>query len=250
MKWLQGTDTSRFNRRYKLFGHLFSGRYKSLILDGSGSGYLKSVGDYVHLNPARANLVAADAPLRSFAWSSWPAYLLARSKRPAWLRVDRLLGAWGISEDSPAGLQRLERSLEERRGREEGEEFKPIRRGWCLGEEKFREELLTQMSERMGAEHYGEERAETAEALAELIIAEELKRGRWQEADLKARPKGDSVKVALAARLRAETTMTVGWIAERLAMGTRGYLNHLLYRRRKLGGEYSISRTDPFVNAP
>ena len=237
MKWLLGTYTSRFNRRHKLFGHLFSGRYKSLIVDGSGSGYLKSVGDYVHLNPARANLVAADAPLRSFAWSSWPAYLLARSKRPAWLRVDRLLGEWGIYKDSPAGRQRLEWALEERRGLAEGDEFKPIRRGWCLGEEKFREELLTQMSERMGAEHYGEERAETAEALAELIIAEELKLGRWHEADLKTRPKGDSVKVALAARLRAETTMTVGWIAERLAMGTRGYLNHLLYRRRKLGGE-------------
>ena len=49
----------------------------------------------------------------------------------------------------------MRRALEERRGAEEGEEFKPIRRGWCLGEEKFREELLTQMSERMGAEHYG-----------------------------------------------------------------------------------------------
>ncbi len=83
--------------------------------------------------------------------------------------------------------------------------------------------------------------------MAELIIAEELKRWRWQEADLKTRPKGDSVKVTLAARLRAETTMTVGWIAERLAMGTRGYLNHLLYRRRKLGGEWTISRTDPFL---
>jgi REP element-mobilizing transposase RayT len=237
MKWLLGTYTSRFNRRHKLFGHLFSGRYKSLIVDGSGSGYLKSVGDYVHLNPARANLVAVDAPLKSFAWSSWPSYLLAPSQRPAWLRVDRLLGAWGIPEDSPAGRQQLERALEERRGTEEGEEFKPIRRGWCLGEETFREELLAKMSERIGAEHYGEERAETAEAQAELIIAEELKLGRWQEADLKTRPKGDSVKVALAARLRAETTMTVGWIAERLAMGTRGYLNHLLYRRRKLGGE-------------
>ncbi len=90
------------------------------------------------------------------------------------------------------------------------------------------------MSERMGAEHYGEERAETAEALSELIIAEEFKRGRWQEADLKTRPKGDLVQVALAARLRAETTMSVGWIAERLAMGTRGYLNHLLYCRIKL----------------
>ncbi len=96
---------------------------------------------------------------------------------------------------------------------------------------------MTQMSERMGAEHYGEERAERAEALAELIIAEELKRGRWQEADLKNRPQADTVKVDLAARLRAETAMTVGWIAERLAMGTRDYLNHLLYRRRKLGGE-------------
>jgi hypothetical protein len=60
------------------------------------------------------------------------------------------------------------------------------------------------------------------------------------------RTKGDPVKVALAAGWRAETTMTVGWIAERLAMGTRGYLNHLLYRRRKLGGELTISRTGPF----
>ena len=33
--------------------------------------------------------------------------------------------------------------------------------------------------------------------------------------------KGDPAKVALAARLRAETTMTVGWIAERLGMGSR-----------------------------
>ncbi len=73
-------------------------------------------------------------------------------------------------------------------------------------------------------------------AVMDLLIAEELKRGRWQEADLKTRPKGDSVKVALAARLRAETTMTEGWIAEHLAMGTRGYPNHLVYRRRKLAG--------------
>jgi len=71
----------------------------------------------------------------------------------------------------------------------------------------------------------------------ERIIAEELKRGRWQEADLKTRPKGDPVKVVLAARLRVETTMTVSWIAERLVMGTRGYLNHHLYRRRTLGAE-------------
>jgi REP element-mobilizing transposase RayT len=43
MKWFLGTYTSRFNRRHKLFGHLFSGRYKSLVVDGSGTGYLRTV---------------------------------------------------------------------------------------------------------------------------------------------------------------------------------------------------------------
>ena len=50
--------------------------------------------------------------------------------------------------------------------------------------------MLTQMSERMGAERYGEERAETAEALAELIIAEELKLGGGRKLISKLGPKG------------------------------------------------------------
>jgi REP element-mobilizing transposase RayT len=66
MKWFLGTYTSRFNRRHKLFGHLFSGRYKSLVVDGSDSWYLKTVCDYVHLIAARAKLLQPDQPLRSF----------------------------------------------------------------------------------------------------------------------------------------------------------------------------------------
>src|SRR6185295_17573608 len=42
MKWFLGTYTGRFNRRHKLCGHLFSGRYKALIVDGSGGGYLRT----------------------------------------------------------------------------------------------------------------------------------------------------------------------------------------------------------------
>src|SRR3989454_2896165 len=81
MKWLLGTYTGRFNRRHKLFGHLFSGRYKSLIVDGSGSGYLKAVCDYVHLNPVRAKLLGSDQKLSAFGWSSYPLYLEAPGKR-------------------------------------------------------------------------------------------------------------------------------------------------------------------------
>ncbi|HOX02746.1 MAG TPA: hypothetical protein P5555_05580 [Candidatus Paceibacterota bacterium] len=33
MKWLLGTYTGRFNRRHQYAGNLFSGRYKSIVVD-------------------------------------------------------------------------------------------------------------------------------------------------------------------------------------------------------------------------
>ena len=90
MKWLLGVYTSRFNRRHKLFGHLFSGRYKSLSVDGSGSGYLKTVCDYVKLNPVRARLIGEDQRLETYRWSSYPLYSWLPSRRPPWLLTDRL----------------------------------------------------------------------------------------------------------------------------------------------------------------
>ena len=127
----------------------------------------------------------------------------------------------------------MERVLEERRAGEAGADYQKLRRGWCWGAESFRQELLGQMKERMGVEQYGVERQETVAAHAEGIVAEELKGRRWGTAEFGRRAKGDAGKVAMAVRLRAETAVTVKWIAERLQMGTPGYVNHLLYRRRK-----------------
>ena len=109
-----------FNRRHKLFGHLFSGRYKSLIVDGSGSGYLRTVCEYVHLNPVRAKLLRPEQALRKYRWSSWPEYLKTPRKRPGWLRVDRVMGEQGIPLDSAAGRRELERRMEARRAAERG----------------------------------------------------------------------------------------------------------------------------------
>ena len=237
MKWLLGTYTGRFNRRHKEFGHLFSGRYKALIVEGSGNGYLKTVCDYVHLNPVRAKLLRAEQKLEFYRWSSLREYLRPRRKRPKWMRVERLLGEHGIPKDSKAGRQEFGRRMEGRRQAEtETDPFKKVRRGWCLGGKAFRKELLAQMKEQMGQEHYGEERAETDEEQAEGMVREELKRLGWKEAQLAARPKGDPEKLKLAIKLRAETTATVKWIARRLQMGTWTHLNHLLYwhRRKKL----------------
>ena len=61
----------------------------------------------------------------------------------------------------------------------------------------------------------------------------ELKRRGWKEAELEQRAKGDAGKVGIARKLRAESEVTVQWIAVRLQMGAPGYVNHLLYRQRK-----------------
>ena len=142
MRWFLSTYTARFNRRHKQFGHLFSGRYKALVVDGSGNGYLQTVCEYVHLNPVRAKLLSADQPLREYAWSSWPQYLKVPEEREPWLRVDRLLGEMRIPADSVAGRAELENDLERRRAQER--DYQGIRRGWCLGGETFREELQAQ----------------------------------------------------------------------------------------------------------
>ena len=231
MKWLLGTYTSRHNRRHREFGHLFSGRYKALLVDGSGDGYLKTVCDYVHLNPVRARLLSRRQPLSDFFWSSYPLYLGAPGKRPSWLRTDRLLGEWGISKDSAAGRRVFGERMEQRRWEDVAVEFKPVERGWYLGDEEFRQELLARVDTPAGTSHFGEAVQAAAEVQAERLVVAGLKRLGWNEEMLKQRPKGDSGKVALAKALRAETTMPLAWIAERLAMGSRGYAAWLLGRQ-------------------
>ena len=123
-------------------GHLFAGRYKALAVDGSGNGYLLSVCDYVHLNPVRAKCIKAKEPMEAFAWSSYGEYLKLPGQRLPWLRTDRLLGERHIPKDSPAGRRQFARQMEERRGWETQADYRQIRRGWCLGDEEFRRELL------------------------------------------------------------------------------------------------------------
>ena len=75
------------------------------------------------------------------------------------------------------------------------------------------------MEGKVGENHPGQTRVETAEAKADRIVAEELARLRWTLGDLVARQKSDPTKLALAARLRRQTTLSVKRIAERLQLG-------------------------------
>ena len=228
MKWFLGVYTRRFNLRHKVCGHLFAGRYKALVVDGSENAYLRTVCDYVHLNPERAKLLAPTDPLESFRWSSYPLYLKPPQERPAWLRVDRLLGEKGIPRDTAAGRYEFSQRMEQRRAEENTADYRELRRGWFVGREEFRQELLDAAGKHLGSNNYGSERRETDQQKAERIVLERLASLHWQESDLAARAKSDPVKVELARRLRRETTMSLKWIAQRVHMGTWTNVSNLL----------------------
>ena len=72
-------------------------------------------------------------------------------------------------------------------------------------------------------------RRETSQAKAERVVGEESRRLGWHEGDLTRRPKGDLEKMALAARLRRETTLTIQQIAQRVHLGTSRSANARLH---------------------
>jgi hypothetical protein len=65
------------------------------------------------------------------------------------------------------------------------------------------------------------------------MIAEELRRLGWSERDLAIRRKNDPDKLAIAVRLRRETTLSIKTIAARVLMGTSNTANARLHRAMK-----------------
>jgi len=85
MRHINGAYTNYFNIRHKRRGHLFQGRYKSIIVEADS--YAGELSRYIHLNPVRAGIV--DIP-EKFNWSSYR-YYIGKKKKAEWLTVDFIL---------------------------------------------------------------------------------------------------------------------------------------------------------------
>ena len=98
------------------------------------------------------------------------------------MKVERLFGELGFPKDSAAGRREFEKIMEARRLLDDAEGLKILRRGWCVGSDEFRRELLEQMEAKIRRHHGGVERQQTAEQRASRLLAEELKRRGWDQA--------------------------------------------------------------------
>lgn len=92
MQWLGTTYTTIFNLRNSRKGHLFQGRFKSILVEDEP--YLLQLSYYIHRNPFRAGLVKR---LIDYPWSSYPVYAYNR-RAPDWLKTDLILMRYGPEE--------------------------------------------------------------------------------------------------------------------------------------------------------
>jgi REP element-mobilizing transposase RayT len=233
MKWLLGTYSIRFNRRYDLNGHLFGGRYKAQLIDETKPEYLRIAVDYVHLNPSRAGLIDISERLESYPWSSYPLYLRPAKARPSWLRVDRVLGEHGIQNDTLKGRREFSRRIETQRYDRNMRDCDLLLTGWRFGSEDFISRLADQVMVRTEEDHTRVVRQENDAEKAHRLITEKLSSVGWNRERLNREHKGHPVKVQLAQKLRNETTLSMKWIAAELSMGSWGYLNQLLRKTRR-----------------
>jgi len=89
MQYVNGAYTTYFNVKRKRSGHLFQGRFKSIIVDADE--YAMELSRYIHLNPVRAGIVKKP---EDHEWSSYRAYI-GNSAAPNWLKTDFILSGFG-----------------------------------------------------------------------------------------------------------------------------------------------------------
>lgn len=135
IQWLNISYSVWFNKRHSETGHVFQGRFKSIVVEEEAWGL--ELSQYVHLNPVRTKGLgqgkrqrAADRAglsrpptadevkrrldkLRRYRWSSYRAYA-GYGKKPSWLDTEILLArAGGPAKYRKAVEDRIRQGVEE-----------------------------------------------------------------------------------------------------------------------------------------
>ena len=100
MQLLNGVYAQSFNRRHRCDGHVFQGRYFSVLVETET--HALELCRYIALNPVRAGMCVRP---ESWTWSSYAA-TLGIAPKPNLLTIDWLLGNFADEPDAARGRLR------------------------------------------------------------------------------------------------------------------------------------------------
>lgn len=134
MRHLNGVYTQSFNRHHRRVGHLFQGRYKSVLVEKNE--YLLDLVRYIVLNPVRASIVQQP---EDWKWSSHN-YVLG-SAASAWFSPEWILNQFG---DSVSAARRRYRTFINQDSADEAI-IASAKEKLILGSEEFIEKVLARI---------------------------------------------------------------------------------------------------------
>lgn len=220
MRLLQSVFSIRFNKYRSEKGHIFQGRFKSIVVeDLDRLGWLCH---YIHLNPVRAGICSIDA-LRFQSYCSYR-HLWDKRKRPSFLDLGTCLQAAGRLKDVTAGRRKYAEYLSwlaEDEPRQKAMLFDRMSKGWVMGSKDFKWALLDDEKSMKACLELGVGDAKEMRELAwdkSLVFCAEALEVDLSEAGSSL--KSADWKVAIAGYLKRRLLCRNGWLAAKLNMGT------------------------------
>ncbi len=138
MHYLNGSYSTYVNARRKRRGHLFQGRYKSILVDKDA--YFMELSRYVHLNPVRAGIVERPG---EYIYSSYQAFA-GRQKEP-FLEVAPLLAMFSAKPST--ARSRYREFVESAPAADLPNPLADVYGGMILGREGFIQNVLSRLDE-------------------------------------------------------------------------------------------------------
>ncbi|MBI2213184.1 MAG: transposase [Acidobacteria bacterium] len=219
-KRLNEQYAQRFNARHSRQGHLFQGRFKSILVERES--HLLELLRYIVLNPVRCGAVRYAGDYR---WSSYLA-TAGLCAAPDWLAVTEVLAEFG-SGSRTANAERYRQFVADGRGAE----YKPWERlvgQVYLGGESFCARMQTLVGERRESRAYPEaQRAFVRPSLESIVVAVE---DRFGESEAKLRKRSSHpARKAIAELAWREAGLSLAAIGNWLGISPQG-VKHLIDR--------------------
>ena len=219
MRWLQSTFAARFNSYRKERGHLFQGRFKSILVE-PGEHWLALV-DYIHLNPVNAGLVDPEG-IGKYPWTSL-FYFPKLSSRPAFLNT-RWMDYFNDFGDSKGGWVRYINHLRFKSSddpKEIEELDRQMCRGWSLGSKEFANKVAADLRKQVSVLSLDRDNlTRFNQALWKEGLQQCLSHLGKSVEDAAVEKHSADWKLAIATKLKRETSVTNNWLTEQLRMGS------------------------------
>jgi putative transposase len=230
MQYINTAYTIYYNKKQNNCGHLFQGRYKSILIEADS--YFKELTRYIHLNPVRAKIVQTPDKHK---WSSYSLYLNAKDNGLVNIKEARRLLDMDIKQYMSFVDAAIDKPIDP---------IKNIYAGFLLGSREFIQEQLNELASQTAEKDFAYKKTLLPQInpndIINLVAKHFKQHPKELTTDTKRPMTGKKMAIYL---LRAKTTLTNNQIGELFNMKFSAVSKAALDFKKQLSENKQIAKT-------